>query len=726
MKRYLIFSLVLAMTAGLMAAPRSVQQAQQEAAQYFNTHANVLRKPAKSQTLAHTWTSLQTNGTPAFYVFNRGEEDGWVIIAADDQIYTVLGYSDQGHFNAAELPANAFEWLETYSAQIEQAATSNLSAAHATKKAQAYTPVAPIVKTLWGQREPYNNLCPMDANGERCVTGCPATAAAQIMRVHKYPEHGFGSNSYDWTDSQGQTHTLSLNFSQTTFNWNQMIDDYRSLPSTDEQKAAVATLMYNCGVASDMDYGVNSSGTQSKKMVNALIDHFGYDKGVRVLTKDYIPEDSILNWVATDLKAGRPVYISARTVKNEGHAFVCDGMDAEGLLSINWGWNGLSNGFFRLSAMNPEQQGTGGSKTNRGYTQRVVLYTNIHPDAEGNSEYYYSFTCENVRVETPRVARTEKVKLVVDTLHNRGFCDWQGNLKLMIYKDGKFYKSRTINESRDTLKSGYYFYTSTYNANFSAYPDGEYEVVVAVRADDQPDVTIPVYRKWLGEWRCKMTITADSIFVIAPEVNEPEPPEVADPAEYTFTQLSAYYYPSRSSEDQHRWKLQLATSNFYRKDMEMDQDEMLLLFNVYTHSAKSIVGNYPADTKATYRCLSATQYYGISVDKDNMEVTDATEGSCTVVYNEAKSSYTFRYSLRLYGKDYKGMAEIPLKDIRAYYGEKSGLHKEGDRITLEHQEAQAVEEIEGEQQPAIRKILRNGQILIVRSGELYTLTGERL
>lgn len=724
MKRILLFTITLVLAIGMKAATRSLQEAQQEAAQYFNTHTQALRKTPKSQALTHAWTSETTNGQPAFYVFNRGEEDGWVIIAADDHAYTILGYSDQGHFNMDELPANAFEWLETYSAQIEQISSVGQMTKRASEAAQTYTPVTPILQTLWGQREPYNNLCPVDANGERCVTGCPATAASQIMRAHKHPLRGTGSHSYEWTDSQNETHNLSVDFSQTAYNWNQMINDYRALSPTDDQKAAVATLMYHCGVAAEMDYGSNSSGAKSKVMVNALIDHFGYDKGIRVLYKDYIPEDSILNWVATDLKAGRPVYISARTVKNEGHAFVCDGMDAEGLISINWGWNGLSNGYFRLSAMNPEQQGTGGSKTNRGYTERVVLYTNIRPDAGGT--YFHSFTCENVRVLTPRIARSEKVKLVVDTLHNRGFCDWQGNLKLMIYKDGKFYKSRTIDESRNPLKPGYYYYTSSYNANFSSYPDGEYEVVVALRADDQPDATFPIHRKWLGEWRCKMTLTSDSIFVTAPEVNVPEPPEVANPADYTFTKLSAYYYPSKSSEEQHRWKLQLATNNFYSKDIEIDQDELLLLFNVNTRSATSIVGNYPADKNETYRCLSATHYYGISIDKENMVVTDASEGACTLVYNEAQSSYTFRYRLRLHGKDYTGMAEIPLTNIRAYYGEDYGLHKDGDRITLDHQSPEAIEAVAGDGYQTARKIMRDGQILILRNGELYTMTGERL
>ena len=185
---------MLAMTTGMMAAPRSLQEAQQEAAEYFYAHAHALRKPAKSQSLTHTWTSVQTNGQPAFYVFNRGEEDGWVIIAADDHAYTVLGYADHGHFNAAELPVNAFEWLETYSAQIEQISEAEETPKQTLHATHTYTPVAPLTTTLWGQGDPYNSLCPMEVSGDRCVTGCPATAAAQIMRANRYPTHGIGSH----------------------------------------------------------------------------------------------------------------------------------------------------------------------------------------------------------------------------------------------------------------------------------------------------------------------------------------------------------------------------------------------------------------------------------------------------------------------------------------------------------------------------------------------------
>ena len=677
------------------------------------------------QALNHAWTATMTNGQPALYVFNRGENEGWVIIAADDHAYTVLGYSNQGHWDKKALPANAMEWIETYCGQIEQVSSTEPASYHAPASRQAYTPVAPMCTTLWGQGTPYNNLCPIDADGNRCVTGCAATATSQIMRKHRHPAQGTGSHSYEWTDSDKQTHTLSVDFSQTTYDWGHMIVDYNALPATDEQQSAVATLMYHCGVAAEIAYSSTNSGANSRKMVNALIDHFGYDKGVRALLKDYMQEDSIMQAVAADLSAGRPVYISAATVKNEGHAFVCDGIDADGLLSINWGWNGKSNGYFRLSAFNPKEQGTGGSKTNRGYTERVILYTHIQPAAE--NVYYHTLTCENIRLEKTRYGRDEKVQIEVDTLKNCGFGDWEGNLRLLIYKDGKYYRSRTINDDKSPLGSYYYWKKLGYNASFAnteTYPNGEYEIVMAARATDQPEKTFPVHRKWMGEWRCKMTLTDDSIYLTAPEVHVPEY-EVVNPAEYTFTLLDAYYYPSSSTDSRHRWKLQLATADFYSKDPDADPDQMLLLFNVYSNSAQSILGNHTADKNDTYRCLSATQYYGIGADEENMVTLDANEGACTLVYNQSTNSYTVRYRIQLYHKDYTGMAEVPVTKIRAYYGEAYGSHKKGDRITLQHQVSEGIEDVQGDKVQCT-KVIRDGQVLIIRNGETYTLRGEKV
>lgn len=690
----LIVSVLLSMS--LLAAPRSMQQARKLVAGAQHVH-----------------TMLQTNGQPAFYVFNKPNEGGFVLISADDRTYTVLGYSDKGHWDENELPENARAWLQMYVEDISALPESYHPATQ--NQTVSITPIAPLCETQWGQTAPYNDLCPTTSSGH-AVTGCVATAASQIMKKHAYPEHGSGSHAYKWKTENGDSITLSADFENTYYNWTNMLNRYDSVESTQAQQTAVAMLMFHCGVACDMNYGANNSSANSNTMVKSLITYFGYDKGIRRLLKDYAGNAVLEAAIYDDLLAGRPVYISAKTVRNEGHAFICDGIDANGLFHINWGWLGKSDGYFRFSALNPQEQGTGGSTTNQGYNERLQIYTNIHPNTNGS--YSHSLTCENIRLGRTAYHRDSLVRLIVDTLYNRGFSEWTGHLKLYIYQNGQLYKTRTVNNSLNSLYPEYYYYHVNYGANFSSYPAGEYEVVVAARADDQTDAYIPIYHKWLGEWKCKMTITGDSIFLTPPTVTPPEHPEVADPTEYDLTLLRAYYYPSYSDENQHQWKLQLSTNGFYSN---VDEDQLLLLFNVNTHSANSIIGYYPADKDAMYNCLSAYHFYG---NAKNALRTDANEGECRLSYNAENESYHCIYRIRLYNEDYQDTIDIRMNNIIAYYGEDYGLHKQGDRITLDNgsQDLDAL----FTDQPKVEKIERNGILYIRRGEDLYTITGLKI
>ena len=190
-----------------------------------------------------------------------------------------------------------------------------------------------------------------------------------------------------------------------------------------------------------MVYG-KSSSANSSTLARELINTFSYDKSIRPLYKDYAGETVLLEAIQQDLLAERPVLVRGRTTDNTGHAFVCDGMDADGLMHINWGWGGKSDGYFRLSALAPSSQGTGGSSTNKAYTEQVQIYTGIRPNQGGS--YIPHLICQNVRFLKSGYARTDTVKFVVDTLRNRGFDTWNGNLRLYIYQNGELYKTRTI------------------------------------------------------------------------------------------------------------------------------------------------------------------------------------------------------------------------------------------------------------------------------------------
>lgn len=187
------------------------------------------------------------------------------------------------------------------------------------------------------------------------MTGCVATAMAQVINYHKYPEKGIGSNSYTTTTSGL---SVSFNFGATTFDWDNMADIY-SLSSTAEQKTAVATLMKACGVSVNMDYGTGASGAMSAFVPAALVNYFGYDKATAYRERIWFSGQEWEDLVYNELATVGPVYYGGTTARNEGHAFVCDGYRADGFFHINWGWGGQSNGYFRLSALDPSSHGIG-------------------------------------------------------------------------------------------------------------------------------------------------------------------------------------------------------------------------------------------------------------------------------------------------------------------------------------------------------------------------------
>lgn len=334
----------------------------------------------------------------SYYAFNRGASGGFVIVAADDRARGVLGYTDRGSFDTASLPDNLRYWLSRYERQIEWA--SQHTAGNTYRLASAKTsrnPVAPIVSAEWSQLEPYNDKCPVD-NGTRCPTGCVATAIAQIMYANKWPEKGTGSISYEWTVNETSKGTLSADFSQSAYDWAAMTDTYDS-KSSDAAKEAVATLMRDVGYASKMEYAASASGAYTFDAMQALHTYFDYDKGVAYRGADFYTADEWEELCYSELAAGRAFFLSGANDES-GHAFVCDGYD-NGYFHINWGWAGMSNGYFLLNALDPGTQGTGGSSA--GYSQGLEAIFGMQRPQEGSS-YVPVFYCQSDFNVSPKSA----------------------------------------------------------------------------------------------------------------------------------------------------------------------------------------------------------------------------------------------------------------------------------------------------------------------------------
>ena len=474
--------------------------------------------PAIPMRLAYTQVQAD-NTTPALYVFNnQTDNSGFVIVSADDKVRTILGYADEGMFREDDMPANLRFWLGMYAREIAEAPASGHKA---TQADITYPTIAPLLGTIkWGQGAPYYNLCPMK-NGEQCVTGCVATAAAQVMYYHKHPANGEGSHSYEWN---GQN--LSANFAATTYNWDNMLPAYYSRKYTSVQAAAVATLMSHVGIACDMDYSPDGSGAVTSQMMNALFTYFKYDAAITPVMKDHTTESDMLTRMAADLQQNHPIVISGRTKNDEGHAFVCDGMQSDGLVHINWGWNGGSNGYFVISALDPDQQGIGGAASQQGFTESVTAYTGIQPNAGGTARPY--ITVDNiVMTSATRIKKADYIGFSMPHFENSGVIDAVGNVYYAFYRNGVLVNKSSTDTSID-LPKGYYYNepVTTYHNIDNNLQAGEYELVVSfvLNGSTTPYPILSKYHK--GEARFPMTVTKDSVFF------EDAP---APPAEKTYT-----------------------------------------------------------------------------------------------------------------------------------------------------------------------------------------------
>lgn len=353
--------LTLLFSATVTGAVNAAQLSPAEALSRVTSQPGTERRLAPEAPLQLVYTATE-NGMNDFYVFNRPQK-GFLIVSADDRITPVLGYSDNGVFDPDNMPDNMREWLQSYQSQITWAIENGINTAYAPSSSRKN--IAPLVTAQWDQGAPYNDLCPTE-NKQKTYAGCVATAMAEVMYAHKWPEKGVGSKSYKWNNQ-----TLTVNFANTTYDWANMTPTYTST-STDAQKKAVATLMYSCGVGVEMSYGADGSGAPSPAVQEALIKYFNYDAGCQYILREYFRYNEWEDLIYKDLSEGNPVLYDGVSDESVGHEFVCDGYE-NGYFHINWGWSGMSDGYFLLTALDPENQGAGGSTSGYNFNQGATI-----------------------------------------------------------------------------------------------------------------------------------------------------------------------------------------------------------------------------------------------------------------------------------------------------------------------------------------------------------------
>ena len=338
MKRllHIQFLLVLLLALGYspLQAKRITQwQAQQQAYSFWGK-----QMPQKAKAKSRTATTASPSD--AYYVFNN-DAGGFVIIAGDDAVTPVLGYTSTGSFDAENLPDGLKDLLKSYERQI--AALGDSYQANQTATRAAFTGEKLLNTAKWNQSNPFNKYTPY-----KYPVGCVATAGAIVMKHHGYPAKGIGSHTYTWNEQD-----LTANFEH-DYDWANMPTKYTV--GNDEAFDGVARLMSDLGVAVEMQYAKGGSGATMEDLVTALQKYFGYSKYARLLAIADLGAEVWNGRLRAEIDADRPILYSAVDSNKGGHSFVIDGYKDESF-SVNWGWGGYCDGFYRIGALNPETGG---------------------------------------------------------------------------------------------------------------------------------------------------------------------------------------------------------------------------------------------------------------------------------------------------------------------------------------------------------------------------------
>lgn len=451
-----------------MAENITEEKAKQIAATFFSSNQPQLpdKQLAKGKEpavrLAHTSTG--------YYVFNRGTGDGYVIVASDDRaVDEVLGYADEGTFELATMPENMRWWLGEYDRQMATAKDMKTTQRLAS---MAYADIEPMIATKWSQSEPFNAMCPV-LRGQRCLTGCVAVAMAQLMYYHKWPLVGTGSKSYGWGNGG---RTLSADFSNSTYNWDSMTDTYNE-QSTQQAKNAVARLMADAGIAAEVNYSLGGSAASDGQISKGMIDHFQYDKGMRNLQRNFYGLEEWTDLLYGELAAKRPVYYGGVEFASGGHAFIVDGYRS-GYFHVNWGWGGMDDGYFKLTALDPNAQGIGNGSTGYNYDQLAVV--GIQKAQEG-STYTNLLYCGDDFYVGKVTTNGQHGRISFNGMYlNAGHTELDVTLGLMVVgaKEDTTYVS---SQTRVALPAGYYLSEMTVYTADLPMADGRYRIYPAYK-----------------------------------------------------------------------------------------------------------------------------------------------------------------------------------------------------------------------------------------------------
>ncbi len=525
MKKHILALALGTLTLTTGAAPRSASQAL-DLARRFAVGLPVFRQANSPQLSLSNFNSAsmkrvkgQASLHPDYYIVNVGESNGFVVVAGDDRFKPVLGYVTEGHLAEGDLLPDGLQyWLDFLAGEMRASLAGlsqgetipcgeesisvlaeTVSAQSENMDRQYVQSVSPLLTTKWNQTAPYNNKIPNYA------TGCVATGTAQVMKYWNYPQTGRGSHTNAYFS------TYSADFGSTVYDWNNMKDVYGGKYDTKAEVDAVSTLMYHLGVATDMRWTKDNSGTPNMYAGYALINFFGYNRNLYAEGRDYMSLGAWKALILQQLYSGHPLCYAGMTSSTSGvgHFFVLDGYDADtGTFHFNWGWGGAYDGYFALTALSPGGEGQAGALSGS-YNYYQQIFVNVQP--EETDEYVAHFNADAV---TPAASSCLKNSVVMQALHlSNDALGFVGTIGMAVYKtDGTLF---SYVASPQTFPGNLNIGSSYSDAHdvpvdLKEIPDGTYTVCVAVQHRDHLDNPYPVRAFYGRPTYYTMTVEGDN------------------------------------------------------------------------------------------------------------------------------------------------------------------------------------------------------------------------
>jgi hypothetical protein len=489
MRKIIYALLFLFVASAAYAGPRGLAKAKQIALQLQNGgRALAPSRAVSNTTIQLSYVSQRTSIEDAYYyVFNRPQDKGFVIVSGDDAMPEILAYSDEGRFKWDELPENCKAYLKAYEKETENSANihrlPNVQKRIKLKSTVQFDDaVNPLIDPIaWSQSTPFNDKCPKDpTTGSISMAGCVAIAMSQVMAYHKWPTQSKDTLISYTTDTKNIKVSSTFNHA---YDWENILPVYELIGghASRIQKKAVALLLADVGVTLHMDYTSKWAAANSSRIPTALHKVFLYDESARMVYRKDYTWNEWMSLIKTELSAQRPIVFRGSS-KGGGHAFVCDGYDENGLIHINWGWRGSSNGYFYPTNLKPQQQGIGAGSP-EGFNIGQAMIVGIQKPIEGNEDILNRLAFSKYVYSSTQVNKGETMSIDVEDVHSIAYDAFSGIIDLSLYdaQTGEFVKKLA---EKNVAMVGSYEYSYTLAFSTASITTGQYRLKARYKKDE--------------------------------------------------------------------------------------------------------------------------------------------------------------------------------------------------------------------------------------------------